>query len=228
MKPQWLAAGLLLLAPPLYATHSILFSTNLNGVEGYAWKLSRVDSAWVLSFPNDAMIVDGSSPADTYLENDLVVLPDFILSDISTHTTSGGLIATATLTPDGPMSIVDSGRMWTVMTAILPSGGLVTFGPTFLAFALSGNDLTIIGHDASYGTVIPGLFSDQENGFRLDFSFSGNDPTTDLAALLMGQTGTAQGGLSGQIHAVAPTPGAVLLAGAGLCLVGWLRKRSMF
>ncbi len=59
----------------------------------------------------------------------------------------------------------------------------------------------------------------------IDMSFSGHDPGADISSLILGRNGTSQGGLSGQIHSI-PVPGAILLGGIGLGLVGWMRKRK--
>jgi hypothetical protein len=226
MKRYLLVLGtLLFLTAPLSAQNGLIFSTNLNATEGFAWRLANTGGTWTLSFPDDAIVVDASSPVDPVLKGDLVLLPDFTVTNISTQMTSAGLVATATLTPQGSLSIVDKNGAGTVLVGTLPSDGLLTLGPNFIAYGLQGDDLTITSSKAGYGTIIPGLVADQSRGMTIDLSFSGNDPGADISTIIMGRTGTAEGGLSGQIHSI-PVPGAILLGGVGLSLVGWMRRRK--
>jgi hypothetical protein len=216
---------LLFLTAPLSAQNGLIFSTNLNATEGYAWQLTNTNGTWRLSFPDDAIVVDASSPVDPALKGDLVLLPDFVVSNVSTEMTAAGLVATATLTPQGNLSIVDKNGGGTVLVGTMPADGLLTLGPNFIAYGLQGNDLTIISSKSGYGTAIPSLVANQNAGMRIDMSFSGNDPGADISSLILGRTGSSEGGLSGQIHSV-PVPGAILLGGIGLSLVGWMRRRK--
>jgi hypothetical protein len=221
----WILGTLLLLTAPLSAQNGLIFSTNLNATEGFAWQLNNVNGTWTLSFPDDAIVVDASSPVDPALKGDFVLLPDFTVTSISTEMTAAGLVATATITPNGSLSIVDNGGTGTVLVGTLPADGLLTLGPNFIAYGLQGDDLTITSIKSGYGTVIPGLLANQNSGMTIDVSFSGNDPGADISTLILSQTGTAEGGLSGQIHSI-PVPGAILLGGIGLGLVGWMRNRK--
>ncbi len=207
----WVVTSLFLSASA-YAGHGMIFSTNLNAAEDYAWQLYWTSGYWTMSFPDDAIIVDSSDPLDPVLKGDLVRLPDFSLTNIS----STGLVTTATITPQGPLTIVDDVGGGTVLTAMLPADGMVAVGRNFIACGPAGDDVHIAGFLPRYGVVIPGLVSDQSYGLPVNLSFSGNNPNRDLSLLLLGRGGIAQGGLSGQTHSVGtpvvPLPGAWLLA----------------
>jgi hypothetical protein len=59
---------------------------------------------------------------------------------------------------------------------------------------------------------------------RADFSFGiSADFTVDIPAYIEAGTTGFGDGMSGQI--TAPAPGAILLGGIGVCLVGWLKRR---
>ncbi len=139
----WVLSTLLFLTVPAGVQNGLIFSTNLNAAEGYAWQLTFTNGAWALSFPDDAIVADASSPVDSSLKGDLVLLPDFTVTNMTTEMTSVGLVATATLTPQGTMSIVDTAGSGTVLVATMPSDRLLTLDPNVIAYGLQGDDLTI-------------------------------------------------------------------------------------
>ena len=223
----------LLLATPVLANHTIAFST----VEGasYSWQLRNVAGAWQFSFANNATEVDSSVPSDAVLEGDFINLPTMVLSNIATPTPGPGQspFLTATLTPQGDMTIrsndasggVPAGT--NVLRASVEPGTLFLTGTNYDAYSAISDDLNIISFTPGYGTAIPALDADEDAGFALDLSFSGN-AHTDLYQVLTGTNlaVVVTGNMSGEISSIIPAPGALLLAALGTCLIGLVRRRN--
>jgi hypothetical protein len=222
MERLLLTLGVVLtLTASLPASPSLTFSTAV-GSES-SWQLTRTGGNWVLSFVDTATVVDGSAPVDRTLDDDFVVLPDLTISGL---TPVGPDLLTATLSPTGPLTIRSNPGEATVMTATLKSGTLFVTGTTFSAYAASEDDLEITSFDDTYGVVIPMLATLDGAGLPVDLSFTGDfECGGDLRTVLLGNSGTARGALSGQISGGIPSPGALLLSSLGLATVGWLRAR---
>ena len=196
------------------ATPSIYFST----IPGdNSWGLSKPGANWVLNFPVNKTEVDLPSAPDA-LYQDHINLPSMTLSNITVVVPGSTL--TADLTPTGSLGIQNGAG---VMTANIGPGTLSVSGSTFLAYPTIKGDLNITSINAGYSDTIDELYAAQLNGYGIDLSFVGSS-TTNLYTLIMSGSGSAVGGMSGNILAV-PAPGAILLGGIGVGLVGWLKRR---
>ena len=222
MKRLLFALGVALsLTAPLAASPSLTFSTDV-GAE-LSWQITRTGDQWTLSFVDTATVVDGSDPADPVLDNDFVDLPDMVISDITAVDSD---LLTATLSPTGPLTIRANPGGATVLTASLQPGSLFVTGSTFSAYPAFADDLDVTSFDNTYGVVIPAIAALDDAGLPVDLSFTGDFECGNLRTFLLGNAGTAQGPLSGQIFAVIPSPGALLLSSLGVAAVGWLRARQ--
>jgi hypothetical protein len=196
------------------ATPSIYFST----IPGdNSWGLSKPGANWVLNFPVNKTEVDLPSAPDA-LYQDHINLPSMTLSNITVVVPGSTL--TADLTPTGSLGIQNGAG---VMTANIGPGILIVSGSTFVAYPTVQDDLNITSINAGYSATIDELYAAQLNGYDIDLSFAGSS-TTNLYTLIMSGSGSAVGGMSGNILAV-PAPGAILLGGIGVGLVGWLKRR---
>jgi hypothetical protein len=220
MKLLFFTAGaVLLLATPLPAENSLHFSTR-QGAE-YAWELSWTGTEWELSFVDDAIVVDYADPEDRDLAGDYVLLPDMTVTNLDDL---NGML-TATLNPTEAFRIQSDTDGSTVLTATMESGGMLAVGTNTVAYSQQNDDLDIGSYNETYGTTIPALVADEEEGLVIDLSFSGDAIRgANLYSLLRARTGAARGTLSGQISSI-PEPATLLILGLGAAIANQFRSK---
>jgi hypothetical protein len=225
MRKFLLAIGMsLLLTGSLLAVDgeftSLDFSTRV-GSE-FAWDLRWTGSEWVMSFVDDAIVVDDSNPDDADLESDFVLLPTMRLTKVSDE---GGYL-TATLTPTEALEIESYPGMANVLRAATGLGNTLVIGTTHVAYSTPQDDLDIISANHNYGKVIPKLADEERRGFDLDLSFTGDAiGAVNLYDLIISKKGSARGTISGQITAI-PEPATLAILCLGTAAVARLRSKK--
>ncbi len=225
MRQFFLAIGTsLLLTGSLMAVDgeftTLDFSTRV-GSE-FAWDLRWTGTEWVMSFVDDAIVVDDSNPDDADLESDFVLLPTMRLTKVMDK---GGFL-TATLTPTEALEIESYPGMANVLRAATGLGNTLVIGTTHVAYSTPTDDLDVISANRNYGVVIPRLADQERRGFDLDLSFTGDAiGAVNLYDLIIRKEGHARGTISGQITAI-PEPATLAILCVGTAAVARLRSKK--
>ncbi len=225
MRQFFLAIGTsLLLTGSLMAVDgeftTLDFSTRV-GSE-FAWDLRWTGTEWVMSFVDDAIVVDDSNPDDADLESDFVLLPTMRLTKVMDK---GGFL-TATLTPTEALEIESYPGMANVLRAATGLGNTLVIGTTHVAYSTPTDDLDVISANRNYGVVIPRLVDQEKRGFDLDLSFTGDAiGAVNLYDLIIRKEGHARGTISGQITAI-PEPATLAILCVGTAAVARLRSKK--
>jgi len=198
-----------LFAVPSLAATTIEFSPGTGG-----W---NYNGAGTLSFQQTYPVVKGLGSITDTLVGSNVHIPDLTVGGIP-----GGPY---TLTPvSATITITDSTDVFTYLTGTLGIGDFVPVGTTGVGYTVFQADITGITVNNTIGSAtlaaIGGMSVPQ-----LDFELSLNGAGINFKYMLDNNL-TGYDGFSGAMTvAPIPAPGAILLAGMGTALVGWLRRR---